>query len=74
MITFPSVSDEDIRSIIYDPKGDRIEDKIRRIFRDPNKVSQYTVEYIRDNPKDFLDAVNREIPNLTTEEKIDNLK
>jgi hypothetical protein len=69
MITFPSVSDEDIRSIIYDPDGDRIEDKIRRIFNKPNKVSQYTVDYIRDNPKEFLATVNRELPNLTKEEK-----
>ena len=69
MITFPEVSEEDIRSIIYDPEGDRIEDKIRRIFKNPNKVSQYTVEYIRDNPKEFVDAVNREIPNLTLEER-----
>ena len=34
MITFPTVSEEDIKSIIYDPEGERVEDKIRRIFRD----------------------------------------
>ena len=69
MITFPSVSDEDIRSIIYDPDGDRIEDKVRRLFKNPNKVSQYTVDYIKNNPKEFLDTVNEILPNLTNEEK-----
>jgi len=69
MITFPSVSDEDIRSIIYDPDGDRVEDNIRRIFKNPNKVSQYTVDYIKNNPKEFLDTVNEILPNLTKEEK-----
>tara|TARA_R110000737_G_scaffold69148_4_gene97523 strand:- start:7335 stop:10397 length:3063 start_codon:yes stop_codon:yes gene_type:complete len=70
MITFPTVSEEDIRSIIYDPEGNRIEDKIRRIFKNPNKVSQYTVDYIRDNPKEFQDAVNAIIDGgtLTNEE------
>ena len=54
MITFPEVTEDEIKSIIYDPEGDRVEDKIRRIFKDPNKVSQYTVEYIKNNPKEFL--------------------
>ena len=69
MITFPTVSEEDIRSIIYDPEGDRVEDKIRRIFKDPNKVSQYTVDYIKNNPNEFLSAVNEILPTLTKEEK-----
>ena len=69
MITFPSVSDEDIRSIVYDPDGDRIEDNIRRIFKNPNKVSQYTVDYIKNNPEEFLSRVKNILPNLTTEEK-----
>ena len=69
MITFPEVTEDEIKSIIYDPEGDRVEDKIRRIFKDPNKVSQYTVEYIRDNPQEFLASVNNLLPNLTTEEK-----
>ena len=69
MITFPTVSEEEIRSIIYDPEGDRVEDKIRRLFKDPNKVSQYTVEYIKNNPKEFQDAVNTILPDLTMEEK-----
>ena len=52
-------------------KEDRIEDRIRRIFKNPNKVSQYTVEYIRDNPKEFQDAVNDMINSgtLNTEER-----
>ena len=69
MITFPTVSEEEIRSIIYDPEGDRVEDKIRRLFKEPNKVSQYTVEYIKNNPKEFQDAVNAILPNLTMEER-----
>ena len=69
IITFPSVTEDEIKSIIYDPKGERIEDKIRRIFKNPNKVSQYTVEYIKNNPKEFLNAVNKILPELTNEEK-----
>ena len=69
MITFPSVSDEDIKSIIYDPDGDRIEDNIRRLFKNPNKVSQYTVDYIKNNPEEFFSRVKKILPNLTTEEK-----
>ena len=69
MITFPEVTEDEIKSIIYDPEGDRVEDKIRRIFKDPNKVSQYTVEYIKNNPKEFLASVNEILPNLTIEQK-----
>ena len=69
MITFPTVSEEDIKSIIYDPTGERVEDKIRRIFKDPHKVSQYTVEYIKNNPEEFKAAVNAILPTLTKEEK-----
>ena len=69
IITFPTVNEEDIRSIIYDPEGDRVEDKIRRIFKDPNKVSQYTVDYIKNNPEEFLTSVNSILPNLTNEQK-----
>jgi len=69
MITFPSVNEEDIKSIIYDPTGERVEDNIRRIFKDPEKVSQYTVDYIKNNPNEFLAAVNEILPTLTKEEK-----
>ena len=69
MITFPTVSEEDIKTIIYDPTGERVEDNIRRIFKDPEKVSQYTVDYIKNNPKEFLSAVNEILPTLTKEEK-----
>tara|TARA_R110001583_G_scaffold3173_2_gene20776 strand:- start:35009 stop:41008 length:6000 start_codon:yes stop_codon:yes gene_type:complete len=69
MITFPTVSEDEIKSIIYDPEGDRVEDKIRRIFKNPNKVSQYTVDYIRDNPEEFKAAVEEILPTLNKEER-----